>query len=205
MLKVRGALPSLAQGVLRSNTMNSEHFKIIFANWKTTSVRAASTRMTTKAFRVKKNKPPPYPYENGTVNTYTLMVDLTLARFDENSKLIIVEGPVNSGKNEVAKKIAEEFELKYMPSPTMDDLYINAYGYDLRNCDNAIPTSLQSFDEKKFNENPNHFAAGRLQLSLYEMRFLNYIDALAHILNTGEDYKHFRIFHCGWIDCILQK
>ena len=37
--------------------------------------------------------------------------DRTLPRFDENSKLIVVEGAPGVGKTELAKELADQFEM----------------------------------------------------------------------------------------------
>lgn len=54
-------------------------------------------------------------------------------RFDENTKLLVVEGAHAVGKTKFAKELAEELEMLYMPTVTMDMLYKSPYGHaDLR-------------------------------------------------------------------------
>lgn len=100
--------------------------------------------------------------------------------------MICVEGQVASGKTKFAKELADELEMMYMPAPTMDDVYINSYGYDLRKLDSKLPEAVRSYDNKNFCENPNHRSAGTFQIRMYMLRLSNYIDALAHILSTGQ-------------------
>jgi cytidylate kinase len=39
----------------------------------------------------------------------------TTKRFDENSKIIVVDGNIGTDKVTVAKKIAEEFDMLFLP------------------------------------------------------------------------------------------
>lgn len=183
MLKLSGISWSYV-GVLRSNFLNQTKLQLVSPKWRKDTART----MVTKPYRENKPKPAPWPYEEKEMRYYHIMLDLTLARFDENTKMIIVEGPVNSGKREVAQKIAEAFEMKYLPPPTMDLEYINAYGYDMRNLDPKMPESLRSFDEKKFNLDPTHPLAANFQLCMYRLRFEHHMNSLRHLLNTGEYY-----------------
>jgi NADH dehydrogenase (ubiquinone) 1 alpha subcomplex subunit 10 len=72
-----------------------------------------------------------------------------------------------------------------MPEVTMDNLYINSYGYDLRKLDPQLPASTRSYDEKNFCTEPNHENAANFQILKYKLRYSQYIDALAHLMNTG--------------------
>lgn len=76
--------------------------------------------------------------------------DSTLKRFDENSKIIVIDGPPAVGKDDLAKALAEDFEMKYYPATTMDLYYINPYGYDFRNYNDQLPKPVQTYDEKDF-------------------------------------------------------
>lgn len=73
-----------------------------------------------------------------------------------------------------------------MPDITMDYYYINDYGYDMRKLDPQLPVNCRSFDEKNFLENPGHHNAAGFQIIKFKLRYAHYIDALAHLLNTGE-------------------
>ena len=53
-------------------------------------------------------------------------------RFDENSKLIVVEGAHAIGKSKFAQELADDLEMKYVPTPRITDMMIDGYGVDLR-------------------------------------------------------------------------
>ena len=53
-------------------------------------------------------------------------------RFDENSKLIVVEGAHAIGKSKFAQELAEDLDMKYFPMPRVTDLFTDGYGVDLR-------------------------------------------------------------------------
>lgn len=131
-------------------------------------------------------RPKPFDYKNKPYNVLTAIFDKTTHRFDENSKIIVVEGPPASNKTKFAKELAEELEMLHLPEVTMDNLYINPYGYDMRQLDAKLPASLRSFDIKNFCENPNHLNVALYQIRMYMLRYSQYIDALAHLMSTGQ-------------------
>lgn len=91
-----------------------------------------------------------------------------------------------AGKTQFAKELATELEMRYMPEVTMDMLYVNSYGYDLRQLDPKMPPTMKSYDINNFLKDPNHRLSACFQLRMYMMRFSQYIDALAHVLSTGQ-------------------
>lgn len=148
-----------------------------------------------KAYREKPSKPAPFPYK---VKNYTLLqswFDRTTSRFDENTKVIVVDGPIAAGKTAFAKELAEELDMHHIPEANMDLLYINYYGYDCRQLDPKLPESVQSFDEKNFCLTPTHMNAAAYQVWMYRLRYSLYIDALAHLLSTGIVY-FITLFFC---------
>lgn len=90
------------------------------------------------------------------------------------------------GKTAVGHQLADLLGMHFMPDITMDAYYINDYGYDMRKLDPQLPVNCRSFDEKNFLENPEHFNAASFQIIKYKLRYAHYIDAIAHLLNTGE-------------------
>lgn len=95
--------------------------------------------------------------------------------------------------------------MLYLPEANMDMWYINHYGYDLRKLDEQLPESCRSFDVQDFLRNPKHKHSARMQLDQYyikyiiidirklyidqliqNFRFSQYVDALAHLLSTGQ-------------------
>lgn len=131
-------------------------------------------------------KAKPYDYKNKGYNVLNAIFDKTTHRMDENSKIILVEGPIAAGKSKFAKELAEELDMLYIPEANMDMIFINPYGYDMRKLDPQLPESAKSFDVRNFCLTPNHVLAGQLQIRMYMLRFSQYIDALAHVLSTGQ-------------------
>lgn len=68
----------------------------------------------------------------------------------------------------------------------MDEIYINPYGYDMRKLDPQLPEKCRSFDIKNFCADPNHTLVAQFQIRMYMLRYGQYIDALAHVLSTGQ-------------------
>lgn len=131
-------------------------------------------------------RPKPFDYKNKKYNGLTACFDKTTHRFDENSKVIVVEGPPAVNKSQFAKQLADELEMLHFPKVTMDNIYINSYGYDLRQLDPQLPVNCRSFDIKNFCENPNHRNVAQYQIRMYMLKYAQYIDALAHLLSTGQ-------------------
>lgn len=161
-------------GILKTNT------GIIF------KVYGAS--ITSKAFREVKKKPAPFPYKEKSYGPIRSLFDRTISRLDENSKIIVVEGSLAVGKTKFAKELAEELDFHHIEDANMDIRYINSYGDDLRQYDSKLPLSMQSYDEKKFCKEPKHLNTAAFQVWMYKLRYSLYIDALAHVLSTGNLY-----------------
>ncbi|KAK8776224.1 hypothetical protein V5799_030430 [Amblyomma americanum] len=145
-----------------------------------------SAGMKTKTFRERVQKPKPFPYETKTMRCWQFLFDSTLSRFDENTRMIVVEGNIASGKSALAKTIAEEFELKHFGEPSFDQIYVDDYGFDYRTLDHLLPPSCRSCDIKKFYEDPHNINVAIMQLQMYMLRFERHVDALVHMLNTGQ-------------------
>lgn len=128
----------------------------------------------------------PYPYKEKQYGVLASLFDKTTKRLNENSKIICVEGPIAAGKSKFAKELAEELEMLYVPEANMDMFYINSYGYDMRQLDPQLPENCRSYDVKNFLRDPNHYLAASYQIRMYMLRFEQYIDALAHLLSTGQ-------------------
>uniref|UniRef100_A0A1B6DH01 NADH dehydrogenase [ubiquinone] 1 alpha subcomplex subunit 10, mitochondrial n=1 Tax=Clastoptera arizonana TaxID=38151 RepID=A0A1B6DH01_9HEMI len=133
-----------------------------------------------------KTRPPPYPYKEKNYKVLNSWFDKTTSRFDENSKVIVVDGPIAAGKSTFAKALAEDLDMLYIPPTTMDDFYINPYGYDMRQLDDKMPKSFKSYDDKNFCLDPKGLNSAFFQIMMYKLRYSTYIDALAHLLNTGQ-------------------
>lgn len=141
-----------------------------------------------KAFKIDTGipKPTPYPYKTKRYGNIQRLFDKTTSRFDENSKIIVVDGPIASGKTAFAKALADDLDMLYLPEANLDMIYINDYGFDLRTLDNQLPEACRSFDVKDFCRDPNNRLVAMFQINMYSTRFSQYIDALAHLMSTGQ-------------------
>uniref|UniRef100_A0A182N286 NADH dehydrogenase [ubiquinone] 1 alpha subcomplex subunit 10, mitochondrial n=1 Tax=Anopheles dirus TaxID=7168 RepID=A0A182N286_9DIPT len=151
----------------------------------------AARNISGKTLRGSKlSKPKPFPYLEKQYTALNACMDVltknTTSRFDENTKVVVVDGPIAAGKSAFAKELAAELEMKYFPEVTMDNYYVNSYGYDMRQLDAQLPAAMQSFDVAKFHQHPNHHNAASFQMRMLCERFSQYIDALAHLFSTGE-------------------
>lgn len=143
--------------------------------------------ITGKSYRGKPlQRPKPFPYQEKAYTLLRSMFDKTTWRFDENSKIIVVDGPLAAGKTDFGKALADELEMKFVPEPTMDRIYINKYGYDLRQLDSHLPKETRSFENKQFLTDPHNKLVASFQIKMLSLRFDDYIDALAHLMNTGQ-------------------
>lgn len=131
----------------------------------------------------------PWPYKQLGFNYLYHLIDGTTKRFNDNSKVIVIEGPPGLQKSKFAKELADELDMLYVPNTTCDDFYINSYGYDLRELDHLWTQEKNiSFDEKKFAQGPMSQVGGtdRMVHKLAYIRLNKYVDLLAHIFNTGQ-------------------
>jgi NADH dehydrogenase (ubiquinone) 1 alpha subcomplex subunit 10 len=131
----------------------------------------------------------PFPYETKKYNWFQTLVDSCLPRFNENSKIIVVEGNIGVGKTEFAKRFAKGYDLKFFPSTSDRECFTcNDYSFDTRGLDPLLPPEAQSYDLAKFlaDEHPEKGTVGRLQLMWYQQKFFNYARHMKHLLSTGQ-------------------
>lgn len=128
----------------------------------------------------------PFDYMHKKYGFWAQLFDPMIDRCDENSKIIVVEGPIAAGKSKLAAKLANEFEMVYLPPPTFDEYYINSYGYDLRTLDDRLSPGAQSCDVKKFLTNPHHVNVPMFQFNYLQFKYDQYITAILHLLSTGQ-------------------
>lgn len=132
-------------------------------------------------------RPPPFPYKTKDFGVFSALFEDTEDRFNENTKIITVEGPIGSGKTEFCKKLADELDMICLPPANMDMLYIYDNGFDFRSLDNQFSSeNMKIYDEKTFCRNPNHRNTGVFQIRMLQLRFSLYVDAVAHMLSTGQ-------------------
>jgi len=152
-----------------------------------------------KSKRVDQRRLPPFDYFNKRYGVWAQLFDPMVDRCDENSKVIVVEGPIAAGKSKLAARLAEEFEMVYLPPPTFDEYYINEYGYDVRTLDDRLSLSTQSCDVQKFLTNPEHPNVPMFQFHYFQLKFDQYITALLHLLSTGQGVVLSRSFYSDYI------
>jgi len=144
----------------------------------------------------------PWPYKKIGYNNFFHLIDNTTKRFKDNSKMVVVEGPPAIDKTKFAMELAEEFGMKYVPGTSMEQWYINSYGYDLRELDHAMTwTRNKSFDEKKFAQDPagQEGGADRMMFNLHLMRYFHYMEGLEHLFNTGQGIVTEKSPHSDWV------
>lgn len=101
-------------------------------------------------------------------------------------QVVVIDGPPAAGKTTLAVQLAEELDMRHFPEATMDDIYIDSYGFDLRSVDHEMPASCRTFDHKDFCRDPGHVQAANFQIMMFRARCSQYIDAMTHLLNTGQ-------------------
>uniref|UniRef100_Q8MVA8 NADH dehydrogenase [ubiquinone] 1 alpha subcomplex subunit 10, mitochondrial n=1 Tax=Ixodes scapularis TaxID=6945 RepID=Q8MVA8_IXOSC len=131
-------------------------------------------------------KPKPFPYATKRFFWYHDLIDKVESRFDENTKVIVLEGNIGVGKTALAKSLADELGMKYFGEPSFDQLYVDEYGFDLRSIDHLAPEACRTCDIQKFYEDPHNVNVASMQMIMFQLRFERYLDALVHLLNTGE-------------------
>lgn len=136
--------------------------------------------------RLPDDYPDPWPYKERGFNYIDAFRDRTQAHFHENSKLIVIEGNVGAGKTTIAAELADHLGCYYMPEFKMEDVLIDRYGNDLRKFYHLFPECYRIPDMDMFYKNPMSDMAARMQQRIFECRFDQYLNAVAHILNTGQ-------------------
>lgn len=131
-------------------------------------------------------RPPPFDYVNREYNHFWSSLDDCTHRYDDNTKLIVVDGPPTGNKGVVAKALADAFGMIYMEPCHLDSYYFDRYGRDRRSYNYKLPPKMRSWDVHQFNERPDGFLSSRMQWIFFYQRFLQYADVFNHILSTGQ-------------------
>lgn len=134
-----------------------------------------------------------FDYRNKFFKFIDQPFDRTLRRMDENSKVIVIDGPIGSGKNEFGRRLAKQFDFKFVPQSDPMDLYkCGDYGLHYQDLDELLPERLRLYDLKTFLADPKAKVAdgggkaGKLQIEYFTVRLYTYSDALLHLLSTGK-------------------
>lgn len=133
-------------------------------------------------------KPKPWPYKEKKIKNWRFWLtgESTTDRFDENTLLVSIEGLPGSGKNALAKKLAKMTEMYHQPKANFDFMYIRPDGLDYRIFNKVYFPQAQYPDLDMFLQNPKHPKMGRMQCSMYKLRFFHYLEAMVHLFNTGQ-------------------
>lgn len=107
----------------------------------------------------------------------------TTPRFNQNSRIITLDGNLCSGKGAMAQQLADSLGMLHMPEA--DTCYMDRMTGEKE----PLPEdfngmcSLERFYAEPRAADGNSY---RLQLWMYTMRLLQYADAIEHLLTTGQ-------------------
>ncbi|CAD6188372.1 unnamed protein product [Caenorhabditis auriculariae] len=149
--------------------------------------------------RLPADYPAAWDYKNLGFNNVDGFTDDTSKRFHQNSKLVVVEGNIGAGKSTMAKELAEQLGFYHMPEFRMDDILVDRYGNDLRNYYSKFPKRFRIPDIEMFYKNPMDDMTAVMQDRIFKCRFDQYLNALAHILNTGQGVVLERTPHSDFV------
>ncbi|PIK56694.1 putative NADH dehydrogenase [Apostichopus japonicus] len=129
-------------------------------------------------------------------------------KFDTNSKIVVLDGNLAVGKTSIANDLADKMGMKYFPECHAHYLDERTLGPGQK-CDPRFSgdISLDRFYADPLAKDGHTF---RFQMMMYGMRFLQYRDAMMHLLETGQGivmersvYSDFvfleAIMDMGWI------
>jgi len=166
-----------------------------------------------KARRGDYERPKPFPQDEKDYKLRHELTDRTTVRWEENTKVIVVDGAHAVGKTQFAQELADEFDMKLF-NTKVSDRYINYYGHDLNDYAVYLDPIMRPYDERDFSRNPTgpvEGAGDRFHLIAWQEKFRNYLYALKHLYNTGQgvvvegdpwsDYAHLEAaYNQGWVD-----
>ena len=144
---------------------------------------------------IMRDKPAPWPYDRKRFNWWhknILRIDRTVERFDENSVVVTVEGPMAVGKHDFGVKLADLLGMRYYGEATVEPLLLPDDGFDRRTLNWLLPESAQLVDQKMFYLNPRHRGLGGFIINMYCMKYFHYLEGLTHLFNTGQGVVHER-------------
>jgi len=135
---------------------------------------------------------PAWNYKARPMNKFWKFFDQTTDRFDEFTRIVVVDGNIGAGKTTIAKRIAKAFDMIYMPEPDSRLLYNNdaPLNFDLR--DPVIQAKLhprnRKYDLDDFYTDPQRrpARAAEMQIDFLKLRYHQYAEACVHLLSTGQ-------------------
>lgn len=130
-----------------------------------------------------------WPYREKRYTKWHSLLDRdpTVDKFYENTKLICVEGNVGVGKSQLAKRLAEQFDMKHFGDVNLDILDEMKYGWPLKDFNHLLPDSMKRrYAKDFFGDAKNLGANGNMQVQFLAARLFQYTEALLHLLSTGQ-------------------
>ncbi|KAL2081160.1 hypothetical protein ACEWY4_023013 [Coilia grayii] len=112
-----------------------------------------------------------------------ILGERTSPRLTETSKIFTVDGNLASGKGALAQKLADKLGMLYMPEA--DIHYVDRMNKEKEPLSTAVNgyCSLEKFYMDPTAKDGNSY---RLQCWMYQMRVMQYADAIEHLLSTGQ-------------------
>ncbi|KAJ8246643.1 hypothetical protein GJAV_G00253820 [Gymnothorax javanicus] len=112
-----------------------------------------------------------------------ILGERTTPRFNQNSRIITIDGNLASGKGALAQKLADSLGMLYVSEP--DIHYLDKMTGEKENLDIQFSgnCSLEKFYTDPKSPDGNSY---RLQSWMYHVRLLHYADAIEHLLTTGQ-------------------
>lgn len=114
-------------------------------------------------------------------------------RFDENSKIIVIDGNVATGKTNIGKQIAKHFDLLYVPDVSDEEMYWweTDHVFDGREHDAKLPLEARHCDFQAFYSQTGFPTVlknfPRTQYMLFRYKMLKYTQLITqHVLSTGQ-------------------
>ena len=119
-------------------------------------------------------------------NRITSCLDFTSTRLNENSRLILVDGPPGVGKSAFVDEMAAHFKLRACHGYQPKDWYMEN-GLDKREMNDYIQNpKFKVLDVDTFYREPvPDLRFGAKQMQIFLQRWNMYADSLYHLLSTG--------------------
>jgi len=128
----------------------------------------------------------PFPYETKNYNLMRALFDDVTHRFDENTKIIVIDGPPTGNKEAFGRYLADQLDMKYQPDADLDMFNLDEYGVDLRCLNPDIDPTMRSLDIHEWLQQPNAYHTPNMQWDIMASRYYRYVNTHQHILSTGQ-------------------